>query len=69
MMLLMGVPTAVDLDPAGHVQRVLTDFFDGRRVRAEEIGADFAAAVEVLREFVLGGGKRIRPRAMPPCVR
>lgn len=61
MMLLMGVPSAVDLDPAGHVQRVLTGYFDSRQARVEEIGSDFAAAVDVLREFVLGGGKRIRP--------
>ena len=40
---------------------MLTEYFDGRQARVGEIGADFASAIEVLREFVLGGGKRIRP--------
>jgi geranylgeranyl diphosphate synthase type I len=61
MMLLMGVPAAVDQDPAGHVARVLREYFDSRQGRVEEIGDDFASAVAVLRDFVLGGGKRIRP--------
>jgi geranylgeranyl diphosphate synthase type I len=43
------------------VQRVLGEYFDGRQARVEQIGSDFAAGVNVLREFVLGGGKRLRP--------
>ena len=61
MMLRMGVLQAVDDNPAGHVTRVLAEYFDSRQAQVAEIGPDFAAAVEVLREFVLGGGKRIRP--------
>ncbi|HEX3784714.1 MAG TPA: polyprenyl synthetase family protein [Pseudonocardiaceae bacterium] len=57
----MGVLQAVDDDPAGHVTRALAEYFDSRQAQVAEIGQDFAAAVEVLREFVLGGGKRIRP--------
>ncbi len=52
---------AVDTDPAGHVTRALADYFESRRSQVAEIGSDFAAAIEVLREFVLGGGKRVRP--------
>ncbi|GGM61628.1 geranylgeranyl pyrophosphate synthase [Longimycelium tulufanense] len=54
-----GVP--VDADLPGHVERELASYLAGRRRQAEEIDGDFTAAVDALSDFVLGGGKRIRP--------
>jgi geranylgeranyl diphosphate synthase, type I len=51
----------VDADLAGQVGRVLAEYFDARAEETAAIGPDFASAIAALREFVLGGGKRIRP--------
>src|SRR5438067_13226591 len=52
---------ALDGDLPAEIERVLADYFAGRAERARQIGADFASALDALRAFVLGGGKRIRP--------
>lgn len=51
----------VDDDLPAHVDHVLTDYFAFRRTQTGEIGADFATALEALSDFVMSGGKRIRP--------
>jgi geranylgeranyl diphosphate synthase type I len=43
------------------VEAALADFLAERRVMAGAIDAQFADAIRALDEFVLGGGKRIRP--------
>ncbi|HWC83663.1 MAG TPA: polyprenyl synthetase family protein [Pseudonocardiaceae bacterium] len=44
-----------------HVEAVLADVFAEREVEAGWIGMDFLDALGALRDFVLNGGKRIRP--------
>jgi geranylgeranyl diphosphate synthase, type I len=51
----------VDLALAVRLEEVLTDFLDERRAAAAAIDPAFGAAAGELCEFVLGGGKRIRP--------
>jgi geranylgeranyl diphosphate synthase, type I len=51
----------IDEDLPSHVQRALVDYFGSRRTQTHEIGPDFASALQALADFVLGGGKRIRP--------
>lgn len=51
----------IDDDLPAHVDRALTDYFDFRRTQTQEIGADFATALDALSDFVMTGGKRIRP--------
>ena len=51
----------VDLALPGRLEEVLAAFLDDRRSRAEAIDPAFGAAAGELCEFVLGGGKRIRP--------
>ena len=57
----MSTSGPLDENVPKQVEAVLADVFAARRVEAERIGADFAEALDALRDFVLGGGKRIRP--------
>lgn len=43
------------------VRGVLSDFLEGRRSKVAKIGEPVTRAVSYLEDFVLGGGKRIRP--------
>lgn len=52
---------AIDQALPAEVARELAAFLAGRRDDAEAIDPTFAAAVDSLVDFVLGGGKRIRP--------
>ncbi|MFB9616370.1 polyprenyl synthetase family protein [Kutzneria kofuensis] len=45
----------------GLVERALTDYLNRRRTEAALVDENFAIAVDALADFVLGGGKRIRP--------
>lgn len=56
-----ALATRIDADLPGHVHRVLTDYFAGRRAQTDMIGPDFGDAISALADFVLGGGKRVRP--------
>ncbi|WP_137813487.1 polyprenyl synthetase family protein [Gandjariella thermophila] len=51
----------VDADLPARVERELVDYLDTRRAEAQAADPAFADAVDALRGFVLGGGKRIRP--------
>lgn len=51
----------VEADLPGQVQRVLTEYLQTRRADTAELDPAFAAAVTELTDFVLGGGKRLRP--------
>jgi geranylgeranyl diphosphate synthase type I len=51
----------IDDDLPGHVHRTLSDYFRSRRTQTEAIDPDFDTAMGALVDFVLGGGKRIRP--------
>ena len=55
-----GLNTA-DLDMPVRLEQALADFLDRRRAAAAAIDPAFGAAAGDLCEFVLGGGKRIRP--------
>ena len=52
---------AADLDLPVRLEKALAVFLDARRAAAEAIDPAFGAAAGDLCEFVLGGGKRIRP--------
>ncbi|MFB1297205.1 bifunctional (2E,6E)-farnesyl/geranyl diphosphate synthase [Mycobacterium sp. pW049] len=52
-------PSAVEL--AAAVTEQLRDYLRGRRRDAAYIGADYAVLTEAVEEFVLRGGKRLRP--------
>ncbi len=52
---------AIDESLPAEVARELAGFLTGKRTDAEAIDPTFAAAVDSLVDFVLGGGKRIRP--------
>ncbi|KAA0083654.1 polyprenyl synthetase family protein [Mycolicibacterium sp. P9-64] len=54
-----AAPSAVEL--AGAVTDQLRDYLRERRRGAEYIGADYAELTAALDEFVLRGGKRLRP--------
>ena len=54
-----AVPSATEL--AGAVTEQLREYLRGRRNDAAYIGTDFAEMTEALEEFVVGGGKRLRP--------
>jgi geranylgeranyl diphosphate synthase, type I len=43
------------------IEAALRDFFAARRAETDVVGQDFAAAVAELENYVLRGGKRIRP--------
>ncbi|WP_199443314.1 polyprenyl synthetase family protein [Umezawaea beigongshangensis] len=51
----------LDLELPKHVEHALTDYLSERRADAERMEPTFAGAVDALSEFVLTGGKRIRP--------
>ena len=53
--------TRMDADLPGHVDHALADYFQRRRLQIGEIGADFGTALDALADFVMQGGKRIRP--------
>lgn len=52
---------AVEADLAGHVQQSLADYLDHRLAECKDLDPAFADAARELADFVLGGGKRIRP--------
>ena len=54
-------PPDYDADLPGHVERVLAEFLNeaGAPIRRRE--PTFEAGLDALRQFVLGGGKRLRP--------
>lgn len=43
------------------IDAVISDFFGQRRAEADALGQDFAAVVAELENYVLRGGKRVRP--------
>ncbi|MGH3694220.1 MAG: polyprenyl synthetase family protein [Pseudonocardiaceae bacterium] len=51
----------LDEDIPAEVHRELAAFLQGKRDEAAQIDSQFVAAVDSLRKFVLGGGKRLRP--------
>ena len=53
--------SAVEADLPGQVRQTLADYLQTRRAQSRELDAAFAEAVDELVQFVLGGGKRIRP--------
>ena len=54
-----AAPSAVELVNA--VNEELREYLRGRRRDAAYIGTDYAVLTEALEEFVLRGGKRLRP--------
>ncbi|MFW0787071.1 polyprenyl synthetase family protein [Gordonia sp. CPCC 206044] len=56
----LPIPATLDAVPAA-VESALAAFFDDAVPAAARIDARVGAAAEVLREFVLQGGKRVRP--------
>ncbi|WP_342320054.1 polyprenyl synthetase family protein [Corynebacterium mayonis] len=54
-------PAALPHEIPDAVEQELRDFFDRRLSNIEDIGAPVVCAAETMRDFVLGGGKRIRP--------
>ncbi|WP_348734142.1 polyprenyl synthetase family protein, partial [uncultured Mycolicibacterium sp.] len=54
-----SAPSAVEL--AAAVNEQLRDYLSERRRDAAYIGADYAVLTEAVEEFVLRGGKRLRP--------
>src|SRR5437879_7107924 len=50
-----------DADLPERVERELVDYLEARRAEACAGSPAFAEAVDALRGFVLGGGKRMRP--------
>lgn len=54
-----AVPSAVEL--AGAVTHQLGDYLAGRRTEAAYIGTDYDGLIAALENFVLRGGKRLRP--------
>ncbi|MGW3655138.1 polyprenyl synthetase family protein [Streptomyces sp. NPDC005151] len=48
------------VDPAA-IDAAISDFFAERRAEAASLGEDFAATVAELENYILRGGKRIRP--------
>ncbi|MER7014334.1 polyprenyl synthetase family protein [Saccharopolyspora sp. NPDC000359] len=51
----------MELSLPDQVQQKLTEFLQSRRVEADDLDPAFGAAVAELADFVLTGGKRIRP--------
>ncbi|MCX5045966.1 polyprenyl synthetase family protein [Aldersonia sp. NBC_00410] len=59
-----SLSAAATADPAAlpsAVESELADFFASRRDLVQGVGGEFVAAVDELEQFVLRGGKRIRP--------
>ena len=54
-------PQQLDENLPAHVQRELGTFLAAKREEAGQLDPRFAAAVDALSDFVLGGGKRLRP--------
>ena len=54
-----AAPSAIEL--AGAITDQLREYLRGRRSDAAYIGTDYAELTEALEEFVLRGGKRLRP--------
>lgn len=52
---------AATLELTGAIAEQLRRYFDGRRGETAHIGDDYAALIAALEDFVLGGGKRLRP--------
>lgn len=57
----VGMVAAIDESLPTEVAKQLAGFLAGKRADAEAVDPAFAAAVDSLVDFVLGGGKRIRP--------
>ena len=57
----VGANADFEADLPGHVQRVLRNCLQSRRDEAADLDPAVGAAVAELNDFVLGGGKRIRP--------
>lgn len=53
------VPAVAEIPAAVHAE--LTEFFNRRRAEIADIGQPVVEAVSHLEQFVLGGGKRVRP--------
>ncbi|MEU5692659.1 polyprenyl synthetase family protein [Actinosynnema sp. NPDC020468] len=51
----------LDLELPKHVDTALADYLADRRELGERMEENFTGAVDALADFVLGGGKRIRP--------
>ncbi|SFR23818.1 geranylgeranyl diphosphate synthase, type I [Lentzea waywayandensis] len=51
----------IDVALPQHVEAALTTYLASRRASGEAMDPSFASAVDALSDFVLGGGKRIRP--------
>ncbi|WP_376771735.1 polyprenyl synthetase family protein [Actinokineospora xionganensis] len=54
-------PESIDGAVADHVERALADYLATRHAGMAEMAPSFGSAVASLAEFVLGGGKRLRP--------
>ncbi|MBV9639118.1 MAG: polyprenyl synthetase family protein, partial [Mycobacteriaceae bacterium] len=54
-----ATPSALEL--AGAITSQLREYLDERRRDAAYIGAEYAALTAALEDFVLRGGKRLRP--------
>jgi len=57
---VMSLPDYDD-DVPGHVERVLAEFLGEAAAPIRERAPTFQASLDTLRDFVLGGGKRLRP--------
>lgn len=51
----------LDVSLPKYVEHALTEYLATRRASGEAMDASFTSAVDALSDFVLGGGKRIRP--------
>ncbi|GAA1300880.1 polyprenyl synthetase family protein [Saccharothrix xinjiangensis] len=54
-------PHPLDLELPKHVDAALTGYLAERRSLGERMEANFTGVVDALADFVLGGGKRVRP--------
>ncbi|MEV0681890.1 polyprenyl synthetase family protein [Actinosynnema sp. NPDC050436] len=54
-------PHPLDLELPKHVDAALAGYLADRRALGERMEENFTGAVDALADFVLGGGKRIRP--------
>ncbi|MBC8091903.1 MAG: polyprenyl synthetase family protein, partial [Pseudonocardia sp.] len=57
----LSVADAADDGLVASVERTLADYLDRRSADTEAVDPAFAQASTALREFVLSGGKRLRP--------
>ena len=56
-----GEPEPTDRELAGGIEAALAVYLEARTAEASAIDPHYAAAADELSDFVLGGGKRIRP--------